>query len=417
MQSDFSTRQAKLQKLADHLLTEEFSSKFTDAYIKDTAFVKKNVIKRELLTPSALLGLKREEDPMLAGRLRLGEVAVMIPKNSVGLTLAKAIASSYLMGNKTLIYFPSQLKETAPVYSEMLLNHLDNIEIASNVQSSSLFMRNCFHNPDIKAIVIYGDDSWLNAYWSLAKQTQTKIIFEGPGNDPLVVMADADIESAVNGAIIGGLNNGGQSCSAFERFFIHEDIMSEFSSRLSIRLKELKYGSPYDNETDIGPIASKIIFRRIIKQIDESVQMGAELKFGGEVFNDEITGLPIITPAVINNCSTEMPLVSEETFGPVFPLVSFTSTDKLIEALDKTKYGLNASLYGSAPTQLRDYLNNSHRNFYINSTCVCEDNLKTRLMDGGFKSSGIIWDFTVENIISYGRRTLTLELSNPIQKK
>jgi acyl-CoA reductase-like NAD-dependent aldehyde dehydrogenase len=125
MDSGYSARKARLEELADYLLTDEFSSKFLDAYIRDTAFVKKNVIKRELHSPSALLRIKREEESLLDDRLPLGGVAVMIPKNSIGLTLAKAIASSFLMGNQTLIYFPSQLKETAPVYAEALLKYTD----------------------------------------------------------------------------------------------------------------------------------------------------------------------------------------------------------------------------------------------------------------------------------------------------
>lgn len=413
MDADFLFRNNQLQKLADYMLSDEFSEGFCDAYISDTAFVKKDVYKREILTPASLLKLIREQENYPLQRKPLGKVAVLIPKNSLGLTLAKAIASSYLMGNHTIIYFPGQLKETAPIYSRAILKFLDNTEIADSSQSSSQFMRNCLNDPSINAIVIYGDDSWIDAYKDQAEQTKTKIIFEGPGNDPMVVMADADLDAAVSGAIEGGLNNGGQSCSAIERYFIHEDIIEEFTSSLIKRLQILKIGSPGNNETDIGPIASKIIFKRMQRQISDSIQAGAKLRYGGDVFVDEKTGFPIMTPAVLTNCNIHMSLVSDETFGPVFPLISFKSSDNLIPMLDSTNYGLNACIYGTGSDEIINFLKKSHRNFYHNSTSVSPKNLPTRLLDGGYKRSGIIWNFDNGHTTTTGVRLLTMELSLP----
>ena len=412
MNQEYHRRKDQLLKLADHFLSETFSKSFCDAYVADTAFVRNDVYKREILTPAALLKIPREDESFLQDRKPLGTVVVMIPKNSLGLTLAKAIASSYLMGNKTIIYFPGQLKATAPVYANAILKFLDNVEIADGNQTSAQFMRSSLNNPDVKAIVIYGDDSWIDAYKSLAAETKTKIIFEGPGNDPMVVMPDANIDAAVAGAIEGGLNNGGQSCSAIERYFIHEDILEVFAERLIASLRKLSCGSPRKEDTDIGPIASRIIFNRIVKQLEESVRMGAVLRYGGNIIMDETTGFPVIVPAVLTACTIEMPLVANETFGPVFPLISFRSIEELMPMLDATKYGLNACIYGNAPKELLDYLKSTHRNFYQNSTCVSPVNLSSRLMDGGFRRSGIIWNFDREPVESAGIRNLAMELSN-----
>jgi acyl-CoA reductase-like NAD-dependent aldehyde dehydrogenase len=412
MGTDYATRKSRLHALADYFTEPSFRDAFVQAYINDTAFTRKDVLKREISSTAALLRLPREEEAQLQNRMPLGNVAVFVPKNSLGLTLAKAIASSYLAGNKTLVYFPKQLKESGPIYAAALQQFLPEIEIADANLSSALFMRQCLNNPEIKAIVVYGDDSWIDSYKSLAQQTETTIIFEGPGNDPMVVMPDANIEEAVDGAIEGGLNHGGQSCSAFERFFIHRSLLNTFASKLADKLQQLEMGNPHSENTDIGPIASRVIYMRMMKQIEDSVAMGAQCVFGGESHEEHTTGLPVMQPAVLTNCTIEMPVVANETFGPVFPLIAFDTTDNLLPNLDASNYGLNASVFGNAPDELRTLLESSHRNVYYNSTCVSKCNLSSRLVDGGFRRSGLIWKF--ERGIattSTGIRNLALELS------
>jgi acyl-CoA reductase-like NAD-dependent aldehyde dehydrogenase len=411
--SNYTFRRERLQSLALRLAEEPFRSEFIDAYIRDTAFARKAIEGREVVVPNKLLLLQREEESILTERTPLGTVAVLVPKNSIGLTLAKAIASSYLMGNTTRIYFPSSLKNTAPIYGKLLTETLDNIEIIEGGISSAAFMRQSLKDPEVKAIVIYGDDSWIDVYKSLAEETKTKIIFEGPGNDPMIVFPDADIDIAAKGAIEGGLNNGGQSCSALERFFVHADCYDAFTNRLSELLSELNVGPAADNRTDIGPIASRVIFTRMIDQLTTSIDMGAKLFHGGQKYQDAQSGLPILEPTILTECSIDMPVVKDETFGPVFPLISFETTEELLQQLDETKYGLNASSYGNTPEVIKNYLEGTHRNVYYNSNSASSCNLSTRLMDGGFKRSGLIWDFSKDAYESTGRRILTLELSNP----
>jgi acyl-CoA reductase-like NAD-dependent aldehyde dehydrogenase len=414
MGTDYATRKSRLHALADYFSEPSFRDSFVKAYINDTAFTRKDVLKREIASTAALLHLPREEEMQMQQRIPLGKVAVFVPKNSLGLTLAKAIAGSYLAGNPTLVYFPKQLKESGQLYALAIQRFLPEIEIADASLSSALFMRKCLNDPEIKAIVVYGDDSWIDSYKTLAEQTRTTIIFEGPGNDPMVVMPDADLESAVAGAIEGGLNNGGQSCSAFERFFIHRSLMDAFADKLTSSLNHLQMGDPNKETTDVGPIASRVIYARMLKQIDESVAMGAQCICGGESHEEPETGLPVMRPAILTNCTIEMPVVANETFGPVFPLIAFDSVDDLLPKLDASNYGLNASVFGNAPEALRTLLESTHRNVYYNSTCVSKINLPSRLIDGGFRRSGLIWKFN--NGIastSTGIRNLALELSLP----
>ncbi|NJM76939.1 MAG: aldehyde dehydrogenase [Acaryochloridaceae cyanobacterium RU_4_10] len=109
----------------------------------------------------------------------------------------------------------------------------------------------------------------------------------------MIVLPDADLEAAVEGAVTCGLNNGGQSCSALERFFVHHTIADEFTYLLLKRLDQLKLGSPDDPEVDIGPIASLNLARRIQRQIEDAVARGARLLKGGAIVEGIFQGLPI----------------------------------------------------------------------------------------------------------------------------
>lgn len=410
LRNNFEERRNDIKKLANHIESSYFIQEFVNAYIEDTQFIKRNVIKREIETPAALLNLIHNTVQYETNTLPLGKVAILVPKNSLGLTLAKAIASSYLMGNHTIVYLPSQLQRTAPIYQRLLTTFLPGTDVIFASQSSKEFLQHSFQDPKIKAIVIYGDDQWIDSYWPLAASTGTKLIFEGPGNDPMIVMPDANIEKTIAAAIEGGLNNGGQSCSAFERFFIHNDIAEIFCQKLIKKLQNLQSGPPQNIETEIGPIASNKIFEKIQYQLQSAIKQGAQLLYGGEVVYCSKTKLPIIIPAVLTQCNPEMAVVDQETFGPIFPIITFSDVSTLIPSLDATQYGLNAAVFGSCPDELYSYLDQCHRNVYLNSTPVSAENINSRIIDGGYRRSGFIWEQQDKYVTREGKRLLTNEL-------
>jgi len=410
--TELMQRKNTLRGLAEAMDQSSFQADLLRTYGAETQFVRKDIIAREILAPIALLRKDREEESTLIGRSSMCKVAVMMPKNGLGLTLAKAVASAYLMGNEVVIYFSSALQQTAEVYRELMVPIMKGVSMAKPEQSGVSFLQSCFLDPEIQAVVVYGDDSWIEDYRALAEQTRTKLIFEGPGNDPLVVMPDADLDAAIEGSIAGGLNNGGQSCSALERFFVHQSIYDEFSKRLVSRVKALRLGDPQAEDTDIGPLVSSAVRSRIAAQISAAIEQGAILATGGGEVKETRTGLNIVEPTVLNGCEVGMDVVSHETFGPIFPLISFKKPEELIDMIDQAEYGLNAAYYGTVPPDVVDYLHGTHRNVYANSHAASSCNLPTRLMDGGFRRSGLIWDFAAEVPIRKGRRHLTIELSH-----
>jgi acyl-CoA reductase-like NAD-dependent aldehyde dehydrogenase len=414
-------RQQQLQNLANDLRITNSHHHLVKAYVQDTGFLYSHVIKRELIMPAAIIELAGKPNKFVKklgldinylDRRALGKIAVLLPKNSLGLTMSKALVASHIMGNQTVVKLPTSLIKTRPLYKKLLAKHFDNIEVVGVDKTAKQFLVDSITDPSIKAIVIYGDDHWIHEYWPLAKQHQKFLLFEGPGNDPLIVMESADIELSVNAAIRSGLNNGGQSCSASERFFIHRNLINKFVRLLIEKLDALKCGSPEDLETEVGPIFSDKVTSRLMRQIGEAQQQGAKVLKGGQLIENVYEGHPILIPTVLTNCLPSMSIVKDENFGPVFPIIEFDHVDNLIPMIDNSPYGLNASVFGNCPPLLRSYLGNSHRNVYYNSTAIDLENIPSRVLDGGCKRSGFAWRQTTNGYVEHtGYRYLPQELS------
>jgi len=408
---DFDQRLAHVRALGHAFLQPAVRKSLLEAYGRDTLLLPKDIAVREVEVPARLCSL-----PVLAARdIRnaqpCGGVAILMPKNSIGFTIAKAVVGAWLTGNRVVVRFPTQLVHSAPVFSELLRTHLPGIEIVSDC-SGPQFLSNALRDAGIQAVVIYGDDSWIDAYRPLAESTRTRVLFEGPGNDPLIVGADADIDAAVDAAIRGGLMNGGQSCSAFERFFVHRDVHANFVGRLAARVAGMRIGPPEQATTDIGPIASPTVRQRLSAQVDDALRAGARLVCGGRCVDVGLEGAEAFEPTVLTGCAPQMRIVAEENFGPVFPVIAYSTLDELMPMLDASQHGLNAAAYGTAPASLAAWMQASHRNWYLNSTPADASNLPTRLADGGMRRSAFIWEEDQGRYGSrQGRRLLALELT------
>lgn len=421
MTSPIQVRQQKLKNLADDLRMVDSHKRLIEAYIQDTGFLYSHVVNRELLVPAALVELAGKPNNFLGSlkpdinylqRHALGKVAILLPKNALGLTMSKAVTASYMMGNQTVIKIPSSLTKTLPLYQELFASHFNNIEVISFEKTTKQFLIDSIIDPEIQAIVIYGDDYWIHEYWPLARQHQKLLFFEGPGNDPFIALESADLESSVDAAISSGLTNGGQSCSASERFFVHSSLVDKFTQQLIEKLNELKYGSPEDPESQVGPIFSKKVLDRLMLQISDAQQQGAKVLAGGGLVKNVYQGHSILIPTVLAHCLPSMSIIKDENFGPVFPIIEFEHVSQLIPMVDDNLYGLNASVFGDCPPALKAYLEVSHRNTYYNSTAIDPENIPSRVLDGGCKRSGFAWRQTSEGYVEQvGCRYLPQELS------
>jgi succinate-semialdehyde dehydrogenase/glutarate-semialdehyde dehydrogenase len=162
------------------------------------------------------------------------------------------------------------------------------------------------------------------------------------GNAPFVVLEDADLEVAVEGAMVAKMRNGGESCIAANRFYVHDGLAEEFSRRLAERMSAMRLGPGMDRDSDVGPVINEGARDEIAGHVRDSVSGGAVLVTGGEVPAREGW---FYQPTVLSRVDKDDPLLRHEIFGPVAPITSFSDDSDAIELANDTEFGLAAYVF------------------------------------------------------------------------
>jgi succinate-semialdehyde dehydrogenase / glutarate-semialdehyde dehydrogenase len=169
-----------------------------------------------------------------------------------------------------------------------------------------------------------------------------RVSMELGGNAPFLVFEDADLDAAVEGAMLAKMRNVGEACTAANRFHVHESLAGEFARRMSERMGALKVGRGTDPDTDVGPLIDENQRSKVAELVDDAKQRGARLLLGGEPVGDR--GY-FYAPTVLADVPQDARLLDEEIFGPVAPIATFSSDEQAIEAANRTEYGLVAYVY------------------------------------------------------------------------
>jgi succinate-semialdehyde dehydrogenase / glutarate-semialdehyde dehydrogenase len=169
-----------------------------------------------------------------------------------------------------------------------------------------------------------------------------RVSMELGGNAPFLVFEDADLDDAVDGAMIAKLRNVGEACTAANRFHVAEAVAGEFAARMAERMRSLKVGRGAEPDTDVGPLINQDQRSKVAELVADAVSRGARVLVGGEA-------LPgrgyYFQPTVLAEVPEDARLLDEEIFGPVAPIVAFSSEEQALRAANRTEYGLVAYLY------------------------------------------------------------------------
>ncbi|MCX8146499.1 MAG: phosphonoacetaldehyde dehydrogenase [Azovibrio sp.] len=171
-----------------------------------------------------------------------------------------------------------------------------------------------------------------------AKIGYRRAVLELGGNDPLIVMEDADLERATDLAVAGSYKNSGQRCTAVKRIIVHESIADRFVELLVDKSRRWRYGDPMDETMDMGTLIDEAAARQCEARVNEAVAQGARLLYGNERRG------ALYSPTVLDQVRPEMTVVREETFGPVSPVIRFKTLDEAIAIVNGTAFGLSAGL-------------------------------------------------------------------------
>ncbi len=163
-------------------------------------------------------------------------------------------------------------------------------------------------------------------------------ILELGGNDPLIILEDADLEKASDLAVAGAYKNSGQRCTAVKRILVADAVADKFVELLTIKTKQLKYGDPFDPEMDMGTVINEASAIQFQDRVNDAISKGAVLKAG----NDREGAL--YAPTVVDHVPYDCELVREETFGPVAPVIRFKDIDDAIRISNSTAFGLSSGV-------------------------------------------------------------------------
>ncbi len=175
-----------------------------------------------------------------------------------------------------------------------------------------------------------------------AAETVTNCSMELGGNAPFLVFDDADLDAAVDGAMVAKMRNGGEACTAANRFYVHERVADEFAAKLTARMAALRVGPGLDDGTDLGPLVNSDTRSKVASLVETATQDGAAVLTGGHA--PDRLGY-FYQPTVLDRVPAGAGILAEEIFGPVAPIVRFASQDEAITLANDTEYGLVSYLY------------------------------------------------------------------------
>lgn len=173
--------------------------------------------------------------------------------------------------------------------------------------------------------------------------TVKKLSLELGGHAPFIVMDDANLDKAAEGAAASKFRNAGQTCVCTNRIYVHEDVADAFTEKFREKVRNLKVGNGLEEGVDVGPLIDEDSFDKVLGHISDALEKGAELVTGGKPV-DGNDGF-FIEPTVVKNVTEEMQCMSEETFGPLAPIATFRTEDEVIQRANDTPYGLAAYLF------------------------------------------------------------------------
>jgi aldehyde dehydrogenase (NAD+) len=210
-----------------------------------------------------------------------------------------------------------------------------------------------------------------------------RVTLELGGKSPNIVFADADLDAAVNGAMLGLFLNQGQCCCAGSRLLVEDKIYNAMVERLAAAGEKRKLGDPFDTETEQGPQVDKTQFDKVLGYIEAGKQEGARCVTGGERFGSK--GY-FIKPTIFADVKDDMKIATEEIFGPVMQVLKFKSVDEVVERANSTDYGLAAAVWSRDIKKAHTIAERLRAGtVWIN----CYDVFDAAAPFGGFKSSGI----------------------------
>jgi succinate-semialdehyde dehydrogenase/glutarate-semialdehyde dehydrogenase len=218
----------------------------------------------------------------------------------------------------------------------------DGVLNVITTRSTGKVMEPLIRDPRLRKLSFTGSTAVGKKLVEQSAEQLLRVSMELGGNAPFLVFADADLDAAVDGAMLAKMRNMGEACTAANRFLVHESVAPEFSRRLAERMGALRVGRGTEDGVDVGPLVDATSREKVTELVQDAVDTGARVLVGGDPVGDR--GY-FYAPTVLAEVSPQARVLREEVFGPVAPVVTFAADEDALRLANDTEYGLVAYAY------------------------------------------------------------------------
>jgi betaine-aldehyde dehydrogenase len=278
----------------------------------------------------------------------LGVCGAIIPWNMPVIVMGWKTAPALLAGN-TVVMKPAS---SAPLTILHLARMLEEAGIPGGVLNvvtgeGETVGASLVRHPKIQKLSFTGSTETGSRVLSLSRENKKEIVLELGGSDPMIVWKDANLEAAIAGVVRGRFYNAGQTCNAVKRLYLQEEIADRFLQALVPRVRALRIGNGLDMEVDMGPLHSAAERERTLQRVEQVKQKGeGKILSGGEAPQGDAYDRGFFyLPTLVSEVGDDSPLLTEEVFGPVLPIRTFSTLDEAIVMANHSRFGLGASVW------------------------------------------------------------------------
>lgn len=274
----------------------------------------------------------------------VGVVAAITPWNSPLLLLTWKLAPALAAGC-TVVVKPSEHSPASTlVFGELFERAGFPPGVVNVVTGSSREVgAHLAGHPGVDKVAFTGSTATGRAVAHAAAENLNKVTLELGGKSPQVVFADADLEAAANGLVAGVFAATGQTCMAGSRLIVHESVHDDLVRLVAARASRIRLGDPNDPETEMGPVANRPQYEKVLRYLETARSEGATVAYGGAA--DSGLGGLFVQPTVLTGVGPESTVVREEVFGPVLAAYTFSTEDEAVKLANDTPYGLAGAVW------------------------------------------------------------------------
>jgi succinate-semialdehyde dehydrogenase/glutarate-semialdehyde dehydrogenase len=312
----------------------------------------------------------------------IGPILAVMPWNFPFWQVFRFAAPALMAGNVGLLKHASNVPQCALAIEEIILEAGFPAGAFQTLLIGSQQVDGILNDPRVVAATLTGSEQAGIQVGIAAAKRIKKVVLELGGSDPFIVMPSANLEVAVATAVEARVVNNGQSCIAAKRFIVAEPIADEFQRKFVDRMKNLRVGDPFDEKTELGPLATADGVKDLDADVQKTIKAGAKLLTGGHPLKQPGN---FYAPTVLTDIPKESPAYREEFFGPVASLFRVKDIDEAISLANDCRFGLGASAWTADDRERERFINELESGMVFINKMVASD---PRIPFGGVKHSG-----------------------------